>query len=212
MTEQQDEYTTSPGTAADLIAFLDNAGTKGWINPVSAKALRTATFKIMSIDTDWPRIDVRDLDLEEQFSRFVTLRRNNYSDASLKNYKSRLNQSVSMYLARLRGDTDWKIHGPRERGSGAPKPSKNGTKPTTPTKPVERSAEPQAVPPTLGTEATAPDRPVSAAPARKIDHRFPLRDDFDAVVTLPRDLKAEEAEWLAEFIKTLARPASPTVS
>lgn len=35
---------------------------------------------------------------------------------------------------------------------------------------------------------------------------FPLRDDLDVSLALPRDLTADEAERLAVFIRTLAQP------
>jgi hypothetical protein len=188
----------TPGTGADVIEFLDRAAERGWINPGSAQALRTATIKILSIDEDWERIDLRELDLDEQFDRFQTLKRNDYSDGSLKNYKSRFNQAVAMYRARLRGESDWKSYGPAARVGGSSRNGKSAASKSTKKVPEPGQKIDVAPPPLSGPQD-------SGAPSRRfIEHTFPLVDD-DAVLRLPRHLTAEEARWLADFLQTLVR-------
>ena len=200
----------APGTAAGAVEFLNKSAARGQLNRTTAQALQTATIKILSIDEDWDKIDLRDLDLDEQFDRFRTLKHNDYSDGSLKNYRSRFNQAVGMYLARLRGDADWKSYGPGSRGAY----NKNGA--TATSKPTLKPAT-KVIEPTPKTEPVLATTPVASPPqetassTRSIAHRYPLRDDVDAVLQLPRDLTNAEANRLAKFISTLAWDDAPSI-
>jgi hypothetical protein len=118
------------------------------------QALRTATIKILSIDEDWQRINLSELDLEEQFDRFETLRRLDYSTGSLKNYKSRLKHAVGMYLAWLRKGPDWKSYGPGTRNGGANKNGKAGASRPTSKSPAKVTETPHTATP---APAPAPD-------------------------------------------------------
>jgi hypothetical protein len=212
MSEQASETALAEsGTAAGCVEFLTKAGEKGWFNSGSAKALRITFSKIMSIDEGWEQRDLRAIDVEEHLSRFQTLNRNDYSDSSMNVYKTRFRQAVRSYIARLDDDPNWKAYGPSLRNGSSARGSKKDPKATAPPPPptaIPKVSAEQIVP----TATPEVDRQPPAGPARQIEHRFPLRDDFDAVVTLPRDLTVEEAAWLANFIRTLARPSAPAVS
>ena len=49
---------------------------------------------------------------------------------------------------------------------------------------------------------------VVADAASELRVPFPLRDNMTAWLTLPRDLTGEEAERLAAYVRSLARPES----
>jgi hypothetical protein len=192
------------GSPQDLFAFLDTAATRGWMNGSSARALRTATHKVLSIDPDYEGLDLRQLDREDQFQRFQTLKRNEYSDGSLKVYKSRFNQAVQMYVARLQGDENWKSYGPAPRSSGNGKPAKaaNG-------KPKAAPKTTSSDPPDPSIDIQQPGPPQTPPPVRQIDHVFPLRDEVDVTLRLPRDLTSDEADALAMWIRSLVRVNIP---
>ncbi len=209
MNEQPDGNTKIAWTAAGCVEFLDAAAEKGWINPASAKALRVTFGKVMSIDDGWEQKDLRDLNLEEHFDRFRTLRRNEYSDGSLRVYQSRFQQALRMYLARLNNDQNWKSYGPSPRSSGGKGKVKTATTTSEPTTTVA-SETPHAhnqEPINLDVvEQPIPPSPSNGyPPVRQIDHVFPLRDDLDVTVRLPRDLTSDEADALTTFISSLVR-------
>ncbi len=91
--------TTDPHTAKGLIEFLDAAIDKGWFNLSSAKALKTACQKMLGIEDDWEALDLRTLDIDQQFERFRNLKRIEYSDGSMRIYRTRLSQAIKMHLA-----------------------------------------------------------------------------------------------------------------
>jgi len=104
-------------TGGGLIAFLDAAIAKGWLNVSTAKALRTASTKVLEIEPGWESVDLRSVEIDSLFQRFQNLRRNEYGDASLKVYRTRFGQAVKMYVARLDGDANWQSYGPSPKGN-----------------------------------------------------------------------------------------------
>jgi hypothetical protein len=180
--------------------FLDAAIDKGWINVSTAKALKTATQKILSIEAGWEGLDLRGLDQDGFYERFCNLRRNDYSDDSMRIYKTRMGQAVRMYIAREDGDSAWKSYGP----AGRPAANGNGGS----------SKKPRA----KAASASAVDRdedddngstpPANTAPVVRVGlmtFPYPLRENLDVHLNLPRDLTKGEAERLCRFIATLAR-------
>lgn len=185
-------------TGGGLIAFLDAAISKGWLNVSTAKALRTASTKVLEIEAGWEDIDLRSGEIDAMFQRFQNLRRNEYGDASLRVYRTRFGQAVKMYVARLDGDANWQSYGPATKGAGAGR--SNGDSAAKPKKAAVKNTE------------SAPKGPMDAPPeTRRVESAslmrfpFPLRDDLDAVLSLPRDLTKTEAQRLAAFLSSLAR-------
>jgi hypothetical protein len=72
-----------PNTGAGLIEFLDAAIEKGWFNVASVKALRTATLKVLGVESGWESTDFRRRDVNSLFDHFRNLTRNTYSDDSI---------------------------------------------------------------------------------------------------------------------------------
>jgi hypothetical protein len=203
--------TIDPYTGAGLMQFLDAAIDKGWINVSSARALKITAHKVFEVEQGWENLDLRSLDVNALLDRWQNLRRNSYSDGSFGTYRTRFNQAVKMHLARLDNDPNWKSYGPsaraapagtplRANGASAGKRAKAEATANPPT-PDGGSADDDLVPPT-----TTPTRPLL------MDFPYPLRDDLDVFLRLPRDLGAAEAERLCKYIRSLARedlPKSP---
>lgn len=193
-----DQSSAADYTGGGLIAFLDAAISKGWLNVSTAKALRTAATKVLEIEAGWEDIDLRSVEIDSMFQRFLNLRRNEYGDASLRVYRTRFGQAVKMYVARLDGDANWQAYGPATKGSGSGR--SNGDSAVKPKKAPAKKAEspsPRA--------ADGPPEAHRVESASLMRYPFPLRDDLDAVLSLPRDLTKGEAVRLSAFLNSLAR-------
>lgn len=187
-----------PSTGLGLIEFLDAAIEKGWFNVSTAKALKTASLKIFSVESGWESLDLRSLDIDGLYERFRNLKRNDYTDDTMRIYRSRMGQAIKMHLARLDNDSAWKSYGPSTRAAAT-----NGT--------AQKKAA-RATSAESSTEPTAPDEPPpsptaqpSVPSARLMQFPYPLRENLDVHLNLPRDLTRAEAERLCQFIGTLAR-------
>ena len=205
MTDTATVAPADPNTGAGLIEFLDAAIEKGWFNVASVRALRTATLKIFEVESNWESTDLRDLNVDSLFARFRNLKRNAYSDGSMRKYKNRFEQALKMYLARLDDDPSWKAYGPTVRASSSFKTPTNGGKT------AKRSPSLDAGIASVGLGAgledgerhTTPGLASSTVPLMR--YPFPLRDKVDAWLALPRDVTKEEADRLSIFIGSLAR-------
>lgn len=212
MSEATTVTPVDPNTGAGLIEFLDVAIEKGWINVSTAKALRTATQKIFEVESGWESMDLRSLDADSLYERFRNLKRNSYSDDSMRIYKTRFGQALKMHLARIDGDPGWKSYGPSARASAPAKSAPNVTKSASKTSASKAAATTQPVAATSGVEDEDSPAPTNSMPGSTPLMRFPfpLRDTVDVWLTLPRDLMKDEAERLAIFIRSLARAEGQT--
>jgi hypothetical protein len=205
MTENVTAAPADPNTGAGLIEFLDAAIEKGWFNVTSVKALRTATLKILEVENDWASIDLRTLDVEGLFERFRNLKRNAYSDDSMRVYKNRFGQALKMHLARLDGDANWKAYGPTARTCSPTKPLSPGGKTAkrSPTAEVTLIHSGPGASLEDGEHASTPDAVAGNVPLMR--YPFPLRATVDVWLALPRDITRDEADRLSVFISSLAR-------
>jgi hypothetical protein len=203
VTESTTPVPADPNSGTGLIEFLDAAIEKGWFNVGSAKALRTATLKIFEVESGWASIDLRSLDSDSLFERFCNLKRNVYSDDSMRIYKTRFGQALKMHLARLDGDSNWKSYGPATRATNPSKGAATGGKA------AQRSQSGGGAAKADMSEPEGPSRADGASSgASLMRFPFPLRDTIDAWLALPRDLTKDEADRLSIFIGSLARQNS----
>jgi hypothetical protein len=205
VTETTERTTIDPYTGAGLMEFLDAAIDKGWFNINSLGAMKITAQKVFEVEQGWQDLDLRHLDVDALLDRWQNLRRNKYSDSSISVYRTRFKKAVKMHLARLDNDPNWKSYGPSARAAPtgvSPQPNGTGKKPKT--------AASATTPPNPAVEPED-DEPVRTPPARPglMDFPYPLRDDLDVYVRLPRDLTAPEAERLAKYIRSLARDNQP---
>jgi hypothetical protein len=212
VTETATAAPADPNTGAGLIEFLDAAIDKGWFNVSSAKALKTATMKVFDVESGWASMDLRSLDADSLFERFRNLRRNSYTDDSMRIYKTRFKQALKMHLARLDGDPDWKSYGPSSRVSGPAKQGPNGAKSARKASVAEATVGASTPAANNVVEEEDPSVTNSSTPGSVPLMRFPfpLRDAVDVWLTLPRDLTKDEAERLSIFIRSLARTDGQT--
>jgi hypothetical protein len=206
------------GTGQGLLEFCDRLAARGDIAPDRAKALRTSAKKILEVESaNLDDINLRELDVDDLFGRFVKLNKAGYSDGSIKTYRSRFHQAVSMYLAWLDDDPAWKTGG-RQAPKAANSPVGSSRKTTS-----SRRARPPAAQPELSQsensettgEKTLPMTSSSGAPLLTYD--VPLRHDLIIRMTLPIDLTEADADRLTAFVRSLAfsgragNPESPKI-
>lgn len=204
MSEQPRRTKAAPGTPDAIFEFLGILGQEGELKLDSVKAMINASFQILSVDPGWRELDLRTMDLDKQAALFEEERRGDYSQGSLKNYKSRFLQAVHMYRAWERGDDDWKRYGPGTRGPRV-KWTKEQPASSPETLELMTALSPAAVPAIPAqTPTPAPEPPQPQSSVRMMPHTYPLREDVDVQLHLPRDLTTAEANRLAKFIGTLA--------
>jgi hypothetical protein len=172
-------------TAAGLLDFLRWTQEKGLLPAPTAGARRSAAQKVLEIDGDgWRDIDVRALDVEEQFERFARLRGSKYSPGSLKTYGQRFRDAVALYLDYLANPTGFRA--PRSRS-------------TRTTKPTSVSGADSGI----VTESATVER-IPAVARDLITYPFPMQSGVLAYVQLPMRVAASDAERLCAFIRSIA--------
>ena len=185
------------GTGGGLMAFLDYAGDKGLLTNANANAIKVGVKEVLlhTQGEDWESKDVRALDVDDVMRRFEMKRATRYTPGSLKTYKSRFRNAMTMYQGFLQDPGGWRPSKPA-RTTAASSPRRRTT---------ERTEEQQrpaasAVPP-QPTADDGHDRP------DMMTYPFPLRRDGGVVfarLILPHDLTLTEAKRIGEHINTLA--------
>lgn len=175
------------GTARGLVEFLDYAADKGLLNKNTAAAQKSAVTKVLEIDGDhWEELDLRSLDLDQQVSRFQTLRKDKLSPPSLRTYESRFRTALNEYLRYLDDPGAYRPTSGSAKGGESTKGSKKRKR-------AEKTAE-------------TPSGSTTAPPARDnlITYPFPLRAGTMVYLQLPKDMSSREAERLARYVQSLA--------
>lgn len=207
---EQESPSIMQGTGQGLLDFCDRIGARGDINAGTARAYRIAAGKILAVESPDPTsVDLRSLDADELFERFVKLRKGDYGEGSLNTYRARFRQAIAMYLAWLDDAPNWKTAGrlirqPRSTPGGSRTTAATRRSKPPASKPGTRSDEPAAD----HAEATVPPPPDPAG-VRLITYDVPLRTDLIIRLTLPWDLTASDAERIANFVRVLAFTEPP---
>ncbi len=188
----------------DLLDFLTYAEAKGLGNKSTLSSRRTTVAKVLGILDDHEKSDVRSIDLESAFSRFVNLEGTNYRPDSLQVYKSRLQSSVEDFLRYRANPAGFRMGRNSSPRSTEPKKASSTAK----TGGGSRRDTIQ-----VGTK----DRDLTRGPSSEPRH-LPHLPAFDVpvpirpgvVVTLtgvPLDLTEGEARRITKIVEALAQPA-----
>jgi hypothetical protein len=176
----------------EFLGFLEYASNMGLLKANTMIAWRTAASKIADDLTEQEAEDVRAIDLDLLFQRFVNRNKVEVSPSTLMTYKQRLGKAIGEFVRWRDDPTSYKPTagpaGPRKR------PEKQEPKART-----RREGNAEA-----GPDDGPPEKFTNEPATKTLTLPFPLRSDFLATVQIPRDLKRVEAERLAAFIKTLA--------
>ena len=83
---------------AALVRFLEYAASKGILNQATARTRRVAVNKVLSLADDTEKADLRTLNMEDVYVRFVNLNKTYFKPESLSIYKSRCMSALSDFL------------------------------------------------------------------------------------------------------------------
>ena len=181
---------TSTTTASDVLKFLDYAEKKGLLKGNTAAGHKAAAKKVLSIEGDLDKVDVRHLDLDTLFQRFENLHKDEFTPGSLQTYRSRVRQAISWFLTWSANPSGWK---PPVGVTRTARPSTNG-----------KLIGDNPLKPGVADDATAPPPPAPEPKGRLVDYPFPLRAGVMVRLFLPADLKRVEVRRLNAYMATLA--------
>jgi hypothetical protein len=170
-------------------AFIEHwswAAAKGLMNPTTARILKNACLQVLNVQDGWENLDLDDLEAEDAFIRFQNLRGKALTPRSLRDYRHRFEQALESYRSYVSDPSAWKGPGQDRVRRGTTDSAKS------------RSKDSQAAP-TLQDSAT-----VANDGSDSFSYPFPIRSGFVARVTLPADLRSNEAKRLCTFIMSLA--------
>jgi hypothetical protein len=174
------------GTGAGLISFIQWMREKGLMKPATAGSWRSAAQALLEIDGEgWEAIDLRTLDVEEQFHRFTNHRGSRYTPGSLNTYGQRFRDAVATYLDYLANPTGFRPPASRTR-----KNQKSSVRPVAKTDAADERA--------VSVERTPPGG------RDLITYPFPLQSGDLAYVQLPVRVDSSDAERLCAFIRSIA--------
>lgn len=179
-----------------LMDFIETSINKGWSNPNTGGGVRAACRQIL--EQVGPAEDVRQVDVGLALKQFANRNPGKLSGDSLRVYESRVRGAIENFTAFVTDPVSYK---PTTKG-GAPRArrseQRNGKEASAPTGKTEASpASVHSVPHAVTSRASASDTSLTLP--------FPLRPDFLAQVTVPRDMTKDEAKRLAVFIDALAQ-------
>ena len=178
-------------TEAELVSFLDYAANKGLLNRNTAQGRRVATLKVLQALDDHEKTDLRTIDREATFSRFVNRFGKEFNPASLQVYRSRFNSALSDFLRYQEDPTSFK-----------PSPATRQARTPTEKSPPSKSAAKR-------TTNTSQAAPPAVSPPRNVPESFvfpvPLRAGLTVEIhNLPIDLTPDEAARISAVVNALA--------
>jgi hypothetical protein len=178
-----------------LRQFIDFVRDKGLASRSTAQGWAVAVNKVLEHVPESEATDVRGIDLDAAIRRFNNKNPGTLSPKSLGEYRRRVAQVIAEFLAWAEEPTSYKPRG------------------ATPTRKKEQTGK--GVNDTTRQRSVV-DRSNDALVQSRAGHtglalsmNFPLRPDFLVQVTLPRDLKTDEARRIGAFLLTLASDYAP---
>lgn len=178
---------------SELINFLDYLVAKGLTNESTTRGRKAAAVKVLSALDGHEKIDLRQLDRESTFQRFINKFGKDFSPDSLTTYRSRFNTALDDFL----------------RWSENPAGFKPNISAARAQRKVQESGEVKVLPKLKSIEKNSSDLGMSPPQERQTHFEFPIPIRVDVIVRvqhLPMDLTLEEAERIAGVIKALALP------
>lgn len=182
---------TSNTSGKDFLEFWKRAVEKGELKPSTARTIRISCEQILQCTENWETLDIRMLNAEDAFRRFVNKRGRDLKSASLASYKNRLKNGIDMFLDYAKDPAAWKPRmKSRTPGQEKKEPQKTVSDDTindTPQSPLAMQEQPKSLP---------------AAPF--IEYPFPLREGQLAYLKLPTNLKLFDVKRLTIYLNSLA--------
>lgn len=177
-------------SAKGLEGFFDYILEKGLMNKETATNWKGASLKVLEILSDHERQDLRSLDKDQVFQRFVNLKGKTYNPSSLNVYKSRFSSALSDFISWNDDPLNFKP------GVASKQQRSQSSKTAKPSKPVNKKDAATVQTPASGH--TAPD-------VNRLTLPIPLRPGLVVTVSgIPYDLTADEAKKITAIIEAYA--------
>ena len=182
-----------PTTAKDLLEFWPNLSRQGLIAKAAAANYKNAVNAILS-GTETPNeADVKELDVDELFRRFVNLNAKRYKPETLGVIESRFRRARSEFL---RWAENPKAFQPEIGQTRRKNPSTSSTK-------SERRKETKGAPDDRHEEEFGDEG------GPMISYPLPLRPGIVAKLTVPADLTDADVSRITAFLKMAVLPPAP---
>ena len=176
-------------TEADLIGFIDYLAKKNLMKGATAQSRKIAALKVLSALDDHEKLDLRNVDRDHAYQRFVNKLGNDFTPGSLLTYRSRFNSALDDFI-HYQADPGTFKSGSKQRRSHKSKESANLPKKKA-GKAVKPRGEVDIPPPT----------------SNSFDCKIPLRDGVVVQIhNLPNDLTVAEALRISSIVNAYAIP------
>ncbi len=172
-------------TGKQFAEFWSWAASKGLMNENTAYSFSSPVRQIIGVSEEWQTIDVSKLDVDSLFTRFQNMRGRDFKPESLDKYFRRFRMALKLFLNYVENPTGWKYGG--QLGITSRKTKLNKSEKD---KPANETFE---MPITQSGDSI-----------QMVDYPFPLREKCIVRLKLPMDLKLDEVERLATFMRTFA--------
>jgi site-specific recombinase XerC len=188
--------TASLYSANKLNEFFDYVISKGLMNKETANSRKIASSKILDILEDDEKSDLRQLDRDQAFQRFVNLRGRDYNPQSLSVYKSRFSAALDDFIAWVSDPVSFKPSTQTRASKNVKKLESRERRQTVSLEEVEKRLE---QPPQTGNQEPPSSEHLSLP--------IPLRRGVVVKIQgLPNDLTPDEAKKISAIISAYAQP------
>lgn len=181
---------------AELLKFMDWLGGKGLVNIATAKSRKIASAKILGALDGHEKLDLRNIDREQAFQRFVNKSSKGFTPGSLTTYKSRFYSALDDFLSWSANPAGFKPAGTQRVRT---KTTDDNEQPS-PKKKIKALK-------TFATDQKKSNSPdiEQVMPGQSLVFPIPIRDGVTVKIhNLPMDLSKTEADRICAVVKALA--------
>ncbi len=176
---------------SELLGFMDYLGDKGIVKLATAKSRKIAASKILGALDEHEKIDLRNLDREQAFTRFANKSGKDFTPDSLLTYKSRFFSALDDFLR-------WAGNPAAFKPAGSQRAARSTNEQTTQAKNTIKQLKTISTP----QANTHPNQHEGGQP---LVFPIPIREDVVVKIhNLPLDLTRAESERICAVIKALA--------
>ncbi len=184
---------SSDYSADELQSFLEWGVQKGLLKQETGNSRRTAVQKVLSALDESEREDLRGIDIESTFARFVNKNAKSFTPQSLTTYKSRFQTALEDFLRYKENPATFRFEGTRRTRitAGDAQDEKKGS--------PKRTTRPAAA--TGKNEPPPPQPPVVS----EVVFPIPIRDGVVVRIhNIPNNLTKAEAQRISAVVLALA--------
>ena len=170
-----------------LVNWLDYAISKGLLNRATTTSRKSAVLEVLvnsGIFDDSEKKDVRKLNSDETFTRYIHLNSKKYTPVTLNNYKSRIKNAIEVFVRYTDNPLGFSVNTPKQKKANTPKPS---SKPNTETQ----------------RALIVPPKDEATNEVKTFDLPVPIRDGDHMVIisNIPKDIQEEDIKRISAVIR-----------